>query len=64
MFYLKYLKCLNTLRKKLLEGVLCFKNSIGWGALVAQLVKHPTLDLVSGHDLTGSRDQAPCQVLC
>ena len=29
-----------------------YKNCICWGAWVAQLVKQPTLDFGSGHDLT------------
>ena len=35
------------------------KNSICRGAWVAQSVKHPTLDLSSGHDLT-VRGLEPC----
>ena len=38
--------------KKTQKLLICKTESRSWGAWVAQSVKHPTLDLSSGHDLT------------
>ena len=48
-------------KKKRLKSLL--KTSISWGAWVAQLVEHLTLDLGSGHDLT-VREIKPHVGLC
>ena len=50
MFTRSFIRKINQLLRNNLTHP--FKNSNSWGAWVAQSVKHPTLDLGSGHDLT------------
>ena len=46
------------------RGKSCIRSFFVGGAWVAQVVKHPTLDFSSGHDLTVREFEPPWWALC